>query len=137
MLKRRNRKAASVALVAVAMIGLRTASAAGADLGGQDILIGDDAAAQCSSSQVTVDYDVAYDAALQGYGVSAARLSGLGERCQGYDVVVTLSGPGGAPLAEMTAVVASSEMDVVVPAETPVGADQLTGVSVVLKEAGA
>ena len=79
--------------------------------------------------------DVAYVAALHGYGVSAARLSGLDERCQGYDVVVTLSGPGGAPLAEMTAVVAASEMDVVVPAATPVGADELTGVSVVLREA--
>ena len=137
MLSSKNRKAASVALVAVAMIGVRAASAAGADLGGDQILIGSDSAAACSSSQVQIDYDVTYVAALQGYGVSAARLSGLDERCQGYDVVVTLSGPGGAPLAEMTAVVASSDMDVVVPAETPVGADELTGVSVVLREAGA
>lgn len=137
MLSSRNRKAASVALVAVAMIGVRTASAAGADLGGDQILIGNDTAEQCSSAQVQIDYDVAYDAALQGYGVSAARLSGLDEHCQGYDVVVTLSGPGGASLAEMTAVVASDRMDVVVPALTPVGADQLTGVSVVLREAEA
>lgn len=137
MLSSRNRKAASVALVVVALVGLRTASAAGADLGGDQILIGDDTAEQCSSAQVQIDYDVAYDAALNGYGVSAARLSGLDEHCQGYDLVVTLSGPEGAPLAEMSAVVASSEMDVVVPAQTPVGADQLTGVSVVLREAGA
>jgi hypothetical protein len=137
MLSSRNRKAASVALVAVALIGVRTASAAGVDLGGEQILIGDDTAEQCSSAQVQIDYDVAYDAALQGYGVSAARLSGLGEHCQGYDLVVTLSGPGGASLAEMTAVVASDRMDVVVPALTPVGADQLTGVSVVLREAEA
>ncbi|NCT92529.1 hypothetical protein GXB85_16455 [Cellulomonas sp. APG4] len=136
MLSSRHRKAASIALVAVALIGVRAASAAGVDLAGDQILVGEDAAAAaCSSAQVQIDYDVAYVAALQGYGVSAARLSGLDERCQGYDVVVTLSGPGGAPLAEMTSVVAASEMDVVVPAETPVGADELTGVSVVLREA--
>lgn len=137
MISYRNRKAASVALVAVALVGVRTASAAGAGLGGQAILIGSGTAEQCGSSQVQIDYDVAYDAALQGYGVSAARLSGLDERCQGYDVVVSLSGPGGAALAEMTAVVDASQMRVVVPAATPVAAEQLTGVSIVLVEAEA
>ncbi|WP_024285686.1 hypothetical protein [Cellulomonas sp. KRMCY2] len=134
MISNKNRKAASVALVAVALVGVRTASAAGVDLGGQEILIGSSTAEQCNSSQVQIDYDVAYDAALQGYGVSATQLSGLDERCQGYDVIVTLSGPGGAPLAEMTAVVDASQMRVVVPATTPVAAEQLTGVSIVLKE---
>ena len=137
MTSQRNRKAAAVALVALAMVGVRTASAAGADLGGQQILIGDSSAEQCSSSQVQIDYDVAYDAALQGYGVDAAQLSGLSERCQGYDVVVTLSGPGGVALAEVTAVVDASDMRVVVPVETPVAAEQLTGVSIVLREVGA
>lgn len=130
--RRLNRKAASVALVALALVGVRTAAAAGGDLGDQELLVGSSTAEGCSSSQVEVDYDVAYDAALQGYGVSAARLSGLDERCQGYDVVVTLSGPGGAALAEMTAAAHGPEMRVVVPAGTPVGAEQLTGVSVVL-----
>ena len=137
MNSQRNRKAAAVALVAVALVGVRAASAAGADLGGQQIMIGSSSAEQCSSSQVQVDYDVAYDASLRGYGVSAARLSGLDERCQGYDAVVTLSGPGGAPLAEVTAVVDASTMRVVVPAISPVSAEQLTGVSVVLRDAGA
>ena len=136
MTSQRNRKAAAVALIALAMVGVRAASAAGADLGGQ-LLIGNDGAEQCSSSQIQIDYDVAYDAALQGYGVTAAQLSGLDERCQGYDAIVTLSGPGGAPLAEVTAVVDASSMRVVVPAATPVSAEQLTGVSVVLKDAEA
>ena len=136
MNSQRNRKAAAVALIALAMVGVRAASAAGADLGGQ-LLIGNDGAEQCSSSQIQIDYDVAYDAALQGYGVTAAQLSGLDERCQGYDAIVTLSGPGGAPLAEVTAVVDASSMRVVVPATTPVSAEQLTGVSVVLKDAEA
>ena len=137
MTSQRNRKAAAVALVALAMVGVRTASAAGTDLGGQQILIGDSSAEQCSSSQVQIDYDVAYDAALQGYGVSATQLSGLDERCQGYDAIVTLSGPGGVLLAEVTAVVDASDMRVVVPAATPVSAEQLTGVSVVLRSAEA
>ena len=132
----RTRKAAAVALVAVAMVGIRAASAAGAGLS-DEILIGSAGAEQCSSSQVTIDYDVAYDASLQGYGVSAARLSGLDERCQGYDAVVTLSGPGGVSLAEVTAVVDASDLRVVVPASMPVSAEQLKGVSLVLRDAEA
>lgn len=128
----RTRKAASVALVAAALIGVRTASAAGADLGGQQILVGNDAGEACSSAVMEVEYDVAYDATLQGFGVSAARLSGLDAACQGRDLVVTLSGPGGAALAELTAVAQGSQMTLAVPATTPVAAEQLTGVSVVL-----
>ena len=131
----KNRKAASVALVAVALLGVRAASAAGADLDGQQILIGSSTNAECSTSQVQIDYDVAYDATLQGFGVSAAQLSGLDERCQGYDVIVSLSGPGGVALAEIAAVVDGSQMRVEVPVTTPVAAEQLTGVSVVLREA--
>ena len=130
----KNRKAASVALVAVALLGVRAASAAGADLDGQQILIGSSTNAECSTSQVQIDYDVAYDATLQGFGVSAAQLSGLDERCQGYDVIVSLSGPGGVALAEIAAVVDGSQMRVEVPVTTPVAAEQLTGVSIVLKE---
>ncbi|MBX9245790.1 hypothetical protein ICW40_13360 [Actinotalea ferrariae] len=122
--------------MALALVGVRTASAAGIDLGGQQILVGEDESQGCSSSTVGIDYDVAYDAALQGYGVSAAELSGLGA-CQGQDVVVTLSGPGGVALAELSAVVGGSEMTVAVPATTPVPAEQLTGVSITLSsEAG-
>ena len=133
MNSRKSRKAAAVALIALAGLGVRTASAAGADFSAKEILIGSSTAEQCSSSAVEVDYEVAYDAALKGYGVSAAQLSGLDEQCMGYDVTVSLSGPGGATLAEMAAVVSGVEMLVQVPAGTPVAAEQLTGVSVVLK----
>jgi len=133
MNSRKTRKAAAVALIALAGLGVRTASAAGADFSAQELFIGSSAAEQCNSSQVTVDYDVAYDAALKGYGVSAAQLSGLDAQCQGYDVTVSLSGPGGATLAEMTTAVSGVEMLVQVSAGTPVAAEQLTGVSVVLK----
>lgn len=133
----RTRKAASVALVALALVGVRTAAAAGAGegLGAQEILLGADELQGCSPSEVGIDYDVAYDAALQGYGVSAARLSGLDAACQGRDVVVTLSGPGGVPLAEVSAVIGASEMTLAVPAGSPVAAEQLTGVSIVLGDA--
>lgn len=133
MNSRRTRKAAAVALVALAVVGLRTASAAG--VGGEELFIGSSTAEQCNSSQINIDYDVAYDAALKGYGVSAAQLSGLDEQCEGYTVTVSLSGPGGATLAEMTAVVNGEDMRVEVPAATPVAAEHLAGVAVVLRGA--
>ena len=134
---RKHRKATAVALVAVALVGLRTASAAGADLDPQQLFVGSGTAEQCGSSSISIDYDVAYDATLRGYGVSATQLSGLDVRCQGYDVIVSLSGPGGVPLAEMTAVVDGEQMRVAVPVSTPVAVEDLTGVSVVLLSAAA
>ena len=134
---RNSRKATAVALVAVALVGLRTASAAGTDLDPRELFVGSSAAEQCGSSAITVDYDVAYDATLRGYGVSATQLSGLDVRCQGYELIVSLSGPGGASLAEMTAVVDGEQMRVAVPVETPVAVEDLTGVSVVLLSAAA
>jgi len=133
MNSRKSRKAAAVALIALAGLGVRTASAAGADFSAKELFIGSSTAEQCGSSAVEVDYEVAYDAALTGYGVTGAQLSGLDEQCMGYDVIVSLSGPGGATLAEMAAVVSGAEMLVQVPVGTPVAAEQLTGVSVVLK----
>jgi len=134
---RRSRKAAAVALVALAVLGIRAASAAGVGAGPQELFVGNETAEQCSSSAVTVDYDVAYDAALSGYGITAAHLSGLDERCLGYDVIVSLNGSGGTRLAELTAVVDGEEMRVEVPAATPVSAEHLAGVAVVLKSAEA
>lgn len=132
------RRAASVALLALALLGVRAAGALGADAYGSAILVGGTGNDDCGRSTIAVDYDVDFDLDLQGYGVSAARLSGLDERCQGYDVVVTLNGPGGVPLAEMARQVDATRMRVAVPADTPVSAEQLTGVSVVLsRETGA
>ena len=126
------RRAASVALLALALIGVRAAGAFGSDALGSSILVGASTDDVCDESAITVDYDISYDIDLQGYGVSATRLSGLDERCQGYDVVVTLNGPGGVPLAEMSAAVDATHMRVAVPAGRSVSAEQLTGVSVVL-----
>ena len=130
------RKIAALALVGLAAFGVRTAFAAG----GEDafaILVGASETTQCNSSQVSVDYDVAYDATLMGYGVTAALLSGLDARCEGWDVTVSLNGPGGATLAEMTTVVAGEQVRVEVPAGSPVAAEQLAGVAVVLNGAEA
>ena len=131
------RKVAAVALVGLAALGVRTASAAGVAGDPLEILVGGGSAEQCSSSQVSVDYDVAYDATLMGYGVTAALLSGLDERCEGWDVTVSLNGPGGATLAEMTTVVAGDQVRVEVPANSPVAAEHVAGVAVVLKGAEA
>ena len=62
----RHRKVASVALVAVALVGVRAASAAGADLGGRQVLVGDQVAQACGASAVRVDYDVVYVPELGG-----------------------------------------------------------------------
>ena len=99
----------------------------------EQIVVGSGAGELCTDSAIEVDYDVAYDAGLKGYGVTAAQLSGLDEQCEGYDVIVSLSGPGGAMLAEMTTAVVGTQMRVEVPAGSPVAAEQLTGVSVVLR----
>ena len=130
------RKAATVALLVAALAGLRTAGAL--ETGASPaIFLGTDVAQQCGASPVHVAYDVDYDSDLRGYGVSAANLSGLDERCQGFDVIVSLNGPGGALLAEMSSAVEATRMRVAVPAGTPVAAEQLTGVSIVLRDATA
>ncbi|WP_372595068.1 hypothetical protein [Actinotalea sp.] len=127
-----------MALLALALLGVRAAGAFGTDAFGSTVLVGATGNDDCGRSTIAVDYDVDFDLDLQGYGVSAARLSGLDERCQGYDLVVTLNGPGGVPLAEMSGQVDATRMRVAVPVETPVPAEQLTGVSVVLsREVGA
>ena len=130
------RKVAAVALVGLAALGVRTASAAGPAGDPVEILVGSSDTAQCSSAQVSVDYDVAYDATLMGYGVTAALLSGL-ERCEGWDVTVSLNGPGGATLAEMTTVVAGEQVRVEVPVGSPVSAEHVAGAAVVLRGAEA
>ncbi|MCV2395070.1 hypothetical protein OEB99_12195 [Actinotalea sp. M2MS4P-6] len=127
------RRATAVALVVMALAAVPTANALGSGLSAPGLLIGSSAADPCGSSAIEVDYDLAYDVELGGYGVSAAWLSGLDERCQGYDAIVSLNGPGGAPLAEMTTEIDATRVRVVVPAATPVAAEQLTGVSVVLR----
>ncbi|MDO8106648.1 hypothetical protein Q6348_05490 [Isoptericola sp. b441] len=132
-----SRKVTAVALVAMALAAMPTANALGSSFAAPALLVGQAGSDACGSSTVDVAYDVAYDADLGGFGVSAARLSGLDERCQGYDVTVSLDGPGGAPLAEMTTKVVATHLRVAVPAGTPVSAEQLTGVSVVLRGPGA
>lgn len=130
---RKGRKVAAVALMTLAVLGVRTASAAGMGMSPQEIFVGGGSTEQCNPTQVDVDYDVAYDATLGGYGITAAQLSGLDEQCQGFEIIVSLNGPGGATLAEMTTAVSGSDMRVEVPAGSPVAAEQLTGVSVVLR----
>jgi hypothetical protein len=51
--------------------------------------------------------------------------------------MVSLNGSGGAQLAEMTAVISGEQMRLEVPAHTPVLAEHLAGVSVVLRNAEA
>ena len=132
------RRAASVALLALALIGVRAAGAFGSDSLGGSILVGGSSDDGCGTSQIAIDYDTAYDVDLHGYGVSAARLSGLDERCHGYDIVVTLNGPGGVPLATLSGQVDATQVRVAVPAISPVSAELLTGVSIVLsRTAGA
>lgn len=134
MLTTRRRRTASVVLVAVALLGARAASAATGDPA--QVLVGSPTTEACGASTVVIDYDVAYVAELYGHGVSAVRLSGLDARCQGHDAVVTLNGPEGAPLAEMSVTVTGGDARLVVPAETPVAAAGLTGVSLVLRGGG-
>jgi hypothetical protein len=128
------RRAISVALAVGAMAGLPVAGALGAGTPHPVLFGADTDVESCGTSAIKVDYEIAYDQSLRGYGVSAALLSGLDEHCEGRDVVVSLDGPGGVPLAEMTAQVTSTRMRVGTPVGTPVAVEQLTGVSVVLRD---
>ncbi len=129
------RRATAVALVAAAFGALPAGNALGSSIATPALLVGENNPVACGSQAVDVDYDVAYDIDLGGYGVSAVQLSGLGERCEGYTVSVALEGLGGAPLAEMSTEVDATQVRVAVPTGTSVSAEQLTGVSVVLKKA--
>ena len=127
-----SRRATAVALMVLALVGVPTANALGAGISVPALLVGEQGAPGCSSSVVDVGYDVEYDADLGGFGVVGVWLSGLDERCQGYDAIVSLKGSGGTRLAEMTVQIEATRMRVAVPAEQPVLAEQLTGVSLVL-----
>lgn len=127
MLSNKHRIAASTVLVAVAMFGVRTAQAAPAD-----VLVGASQTSSCASSHVLVDYDVAYSTDAGGYTVDAVTVTGLGEGCLGADLTVTVTGPNGAPLLELSSPVAAATATLAVPPGTLVRAEAISGVSVVL-----
>jgi hypothetical protein len=122
-----------VTLLVAALGSLPVGHALGASFSTPALLVGESASEPCGDQTVDVDYDVAYNVDLGGFGISDVQLSGLGDHCEGYTVSVALEGLGGVPLAEMTTEVAAAQVSVAVPAGTPVSAEQLTGVSVVLK----
>lgn len=126
MLTRKQRRAATLAVAAVAVLGLQAAQAAGVP---GHILIGDGQSASCATAGANVDYDVAYSPAITAYAVTAVHMTGLGE-CSGSDVTVTITGAAGDVLAELTGPVDTDR--VVLAVTDPVPAADVAGVSVVL-----
>lgn len=127
MLSRKHLTAIGSLVVAVAALGIRAAQAAAPE----DLLVGTSDATACSEALVTVDYDVAYSPTLGGYAVTAAHVSGLDPQCAGT-LTVSLTGPRGAPLLELSSPVAAATATLAVPPGTPVRAEAVFGVSVAL-----
>lgn len=125
MLSSKHRIVASTVLAAVALLGVRTAQAATGD-----VLIGDGSTSACSSSQVRVDYAVAYSPAAVGYAVTTATVTGLDPGCAGSQLTVTVADAAGAPLTEVTATVDGTAL--VIPVVDVVPAEDVVGVSVVV-----
>lgn len=126
MLTRKQRRAATLAVAAIAVLGLQAAQAAGVP---GSILIGDGQSTSCAPAGANVDYDVAYSPAIAAYAVTAVHLTGLGE-CAGSDVTVTVTGAAGAVLTELTGTVDADR--VVLAVADPVPAADVAGVSLVL-----
>lgn len=85
----------------------------------------------CVVSRISVGYDVDYDAALGGYAVTRASLSGVPDGCEGREVALTLRGSGDQALAEARAPV-TLPSTVVALDGAPVPAEQVAGVSLAL-----
>ncbi|MBD3778519.1 MAG: hypothetical protein IE923_04540 [Micrococcales bacterium] len=85
----------------------------------------------CVVSRISVGYDVDYDAALGGYAVTRASLSGVPDGCAGREVALTLRGTGDRALAEArTPVTAPSTVVALDGAVVP--AEDVAGVSLAL-----
>lgn len=126
MLTRKHLAAVGSFVVALAAFGVHTAQAAP-----DNVLVGSAEASACSQALVTVDYDVAYSPEAGGYAVTAAHVSGLDPTCA-TTVTVSLTGPNGAALLELTSPVVAATATLAIPRGTPVRAEAVSGVSVVL-----
>lgn len=115
----RRRRAAGVTLLWLGCAGLAVSFARAVTWDAGTV----SSAGACVVSTIDVGYDVGYDAALGGYAVTSASLSGVPAGCAGREVAVTLRGPADQALAEVRT-----------PVTTPSTVVALTGPAVPVEE---
>jgi hypothetical protein len=92
----RARRAAGITLAWLGCAGLALSVARAWAWDAEDVR----SVGSCVVSTIEVGYDVGYDAAIGGYAVTSASLSGVPDGCAGREVAVTLRGVGDLALAE-------------------------------------
>lgn len=97
----RARRAAGVTLAWLGCLGLAVSMARAWAWDAEDVR----GAGSCVVGTIEVGYDVGYDAAIGGYAVTSASLTGVPDACAGREVAVTLRGAGDQALAEGRAAV--------------------------------
>ncbi len=123
----RARRAAGVTLAWLGCAGLALSMARAWAGDAEDV----HGAGSCVVSAIEVGYDVDYDAAIGGYAVASASLTGVPDGCAGREVAVTLRGAGDQALAEGRAAV-STPSTVVAITGTAVPVEQMVGVSLAM-----
>lgn len=136
--ERRRRRAAAAALAVVAVAGLAVSvgqAMGGQGLGGASLGSSSDVVGSCVSSAINASLDVEYSAALRGYGVTGAQLSGLPASCEGSNLRVAFTGRDGALLAEVVVVGSSPQTPVRLPDGSPLAVDAVSDVAIVATDA--
>lgn len=123
----RTRRAAGVTLAWLGCAGLAVSMARAVTWDGGELA----PSGTCVVSAISVGYDVAYDAALGGYAVTRASLSGVPDGCAGREVEVTLHGAQDEALAEGRAPVTTPSTVVALDGGA-VPVEELSGVSLAL-----
>ena len=100
-----NKRYVAPALAGVVVFGAVTAFAAGFTVTSTTVVSGNATVAACNSS-ASVSYTTAWDATLPGYAVATAPVT-TGAGCGSMAYKVSLTGTGGAQLAEQTGTLTS------------------------------
>jgi hypothetical protein len=130
----KNRSAVVLLAVVLGLAGVRGAAAAGVNVLGQSLGAGSGGVGQCSSQGIDVGYGVGYSEKVGGFAVTSVTLTGISAECVGRHVAVALAGSDGKPMASVKGQVSGADTTITVPVSTPVSAEQLGGVSVVITD---
>ena len=122
----RARRIVAVALVGVAVVGVRTAYASGG------VGVGALSAPADECGSLDVEWSVDYVPALGGYGVTGADVTGMADACAGRTLRLTFTGSDGAALAQASVQVDGPRARVALAEGGAVDAARVGGVSVVV-----
>jgi hypothetical protein len=96
---------------------------------------GDSIVASCDTDGLTADYTAVYSATANAYEVTTVELGGVAVACNTQQVQITLSGAANSSLNETTATVNAVSGAQTITLSTPVSAQSVTGLHVVISPA--